>query len=310
MNVNINENDLNQEKEVSILKLFKILWLNRLIILFITLVFSVSGIVYSYSLPIKYKSQTLMIPIEQSSRPTTSGLGGLASLAGVSIKDDSSSAAIALQVLKSRKFTKDFIASRGILEQMMGTKGWDRDSDTLIYNFDIYDSKNGLWKRQVSPPRTPKPNSQEAYKYWTQEVFSVSEDRKTGWVNLSIEFYSPNIAQQWLEWLVEDLNNHMRDDVLNQADRAIQYLDNEISKTSSADLQNLFYALIKDNTEKKMLAFTDDNFIFKIIDPPISPYLKSYPQRSIIVISMFFIGLFIASLYVLLRNFYSFKPTN
>lgn len=304
-NDNFNNDDNNN---VSIFKLLIVLWSNKISIILITLFFVVISIFYSLSLPEKYKSETLMIPIEQST-PTSavSGLGGLASLAGVSIKDETSSAAVALQILKSRKFTRDFINSRDILVQLMASEGWDRNSDSLIYDKDVYDTEKDKWVRKVSLPKLPKPNDQEAYKYWNENVFTVSEDRKTGWVTLSIEFYSPKIAQQWVDWLVDDLNNYMRNDTVTRAESAIEYLNNEIAKTSSVELQNLFYALIRDNTEKKMLAFTDDDFIFKIIDPPVSPYLKSYPQRSIIVISFAIFGLFIAVLYTLFRNFYNLK---
>ena len=52
----------------------------------------------------------------------------------------------------------------------MASEGWDRNSDSLIYDEDIYDVETGKWVRKVSLPKLPKPNDQEAFKYWNENV--------------------------------------------------------------------------------------------------------------------------------------------
>ena len=90
---------------------------------------------------------------------------------------------------------------------------------------------------------------------------------------------------------------------MKEADLSIQFLSLEAKKTNSETLRSLFYALIKSNTEKKMLAYSRPDYVFRVIDPPIIPEKKSYPSRSLIIIVGAFIGLFLSISYVLVRAF-------
>ena len=245
-----------------------------------------------------------MMPADMSSMNTTSSsIGGLASLAGVSLAEETTEASVALEVIKSRLFTKEFIKKREILVPLIAAKGWDKSSNKLIIDNDLYDESSEKWVRNVSFPKKTIPNDQEAFKFWKDEVFSISQDRKTGYISMSIEFFSPHVSKDWATWIVEDINNTMRDQAVKEAQLSIEYLNNELNSTTSEELKSLFYLIIKDNTEKIMLAYSRPEYVFKVIDPPIAPYLKSYPQRLIIVISSTIIGFFIGIFISLIRNF-------
>ena len=38
------------------------------------------------------------------------------------------------------------------------------------------------------------------------QILTISRDKQTGFVSVSIEHQSPIIASQWVNWLVEDVN--------------------------------------------------------------------------------------------------------
>ena len=75
-----------------------------------------------------------------------------------------------------------------------------------------------------NPPRKVIPSSQEAYDVFIEKL-SISQDKRSRFVTVAVEHYSPTIAKQWVDWLIKDINDSiMRSDV-DAAERAIEYLN-------------------------------------------------------------------------------------
>jgi hypothetical protein len=53
------------------------------------------------------------------------------------------------------------------------------------------------------------PTSWQLFKTFSG-MLSVSEDKKSGLVSVSIEYYSPRIAKEWLDSYVASINSHMQ----------------------------------------------------------------------------------------------------
>ena len=219
--------------------------------------------------------------------------GGFASLAGISLDDQSSnSIEIAKEVIQSRKFISNFIEKNDLLVPLMAAKGWDETSNILIINEKIYDTSSNMWMRDVKPPLKSEHSLQEAYKYWIDDVFSMSENRYNGFIKYSIEHYSPHFTKEVAELLISELNTTMRDNDIMEADLAIEYMNSELENTNSEELRSLFFDLIQTKIEVKMLAFSRPEYIFKTIDPPIVPEKKSSPNRAFICITLTLLGFF------------------
>ncbi|MFP3758133.1 hypothetical protein SB751_30115, partial [Cupriavidus sp. SIMBA_020] len=91
---------------------------------------------------------------------------GLASLAGVNLGSGGGidKTQMALEVLKSRKFTSEFIQKHNILPDLMAVKSWESEKNTIIYNQEVYNKAENKWLRKVKSPFKPKPSMQEAFK--------------------------------------------------------------------------------------------------------------------------------------------------
>jgi LPS O-antigen subunit length determinant protein (WzzB/FepE family) len=121
---------------------------------------------------------------------------------------------------------------------------------------------------------------------------------------VAVEHYSPTVAKQWVDWLVDDLNSSiMRRDVA-EAEQAIEYLSDQIKNTSVASLQNVFFNLIEEQLKTVMLAEVTDEYLFRTLDPAIAPDMKTKPKRSLIVILSALLGFFLAMAAVLLSTFW------
>lgn len=306
------EADFARPKEIDLRELVINLWKGKFIILVVTVLFGVASIIYALSLPNIYKADTLLAPAETSSSGGLSKiagqLGGLATLAGVSLGgSESSQTDLAIQVLTSRKFINNFISSHGLLVPLMAVKGWDMEKNTLILDNEVYDSESSTWIRQPDGMRGPIPTAQEAYEIFIKDIIKVSENKDSGLYTISISHNSPFIAQQWLLWLIDDLNNVMRERTIAETSKNLEYLNLQLEKTSVADMQSTFYKLIEEQTKSLMLAEVQEEFVFKMIDPPVIPEVKAEPKRALICILGTLLGGIFGVVIVLSR--YGFKHT-
>ncbi len=280
--------------EIDLRELWSVIWSGKWIIIATIFVFSVTSVIYALSLPDLYKSEALLAPAEENSGGGLAGLagqfGGLASLAGVDLGGrGNDKTALALEVLKSREFISNFIENHDLLLPLMAADGWKRETNELSINVDYYDLTENKWVRNVSFPFMPKPSMSEAYQRLSG-FLSVSQSKDTGFISLGIEFYSPVVAKQWVSWLVEDINSAVKARDVAEAQRSIQYLTSQLEKTSIADMQTVFFELIEEQTKTVMFAEVRDEYVFKTIDPPVIPDLRSKPSRVIILIVGAMIG--------------------
>ena len=128
------------------------------------------------------------------------------------------------------------------------------------------------------------------YYYDFSVKFSIFKDNKTGFVTISAEHQSPYVAKKWLDTIVYNINQTLREDQKKRASLSIAYLNEQIAQTSYAEIKQQLSSLVQQETEKLMLIEANEDYIFKVIDPPIVPELKSKPQRSIICILGALIG--------------------
>ncbi len=287
------------EDQFNLAEIFSILLAEKLIIGITTLAAALLSIVISISLPNIYTATALLAPTDQS-ESGMSGLmkqyGGIASMAGISLpQGQGGRSKLALEMMKSRKFLTNFVERREILPELMASKSWDSGSGKINYDRSIFDSKTRKWNDS-------KPSKQKAYREINQ-IISIYEDPLTFFVSISIEHKSPIIAANWVNWLVEDVNNALREQDVLEATQSIEYLKQQIASTPLSELQSMFSQLIQKQTETIMLAEVRPEYVFKTIDPAIVPEQKSKPSRSLIVILSTLLGAIISILFVLARHF-------
>tara|TARA_Y100000588_G_scaffold183295_1_gene197105 strand:+ start:613 stop:1608 length:996 start_codon:yes stop_codon:yes gene_type:complete len=282
-------NPQHGDDEIDLRELFKALWKGKWIIIATTFVFAVGTVLYALSLPNIYKADALLAPAESSNGGGLSKmagqLGGLAALAGVNLgAGESSQTDLAVQVMKSRQFVEAFINKHDLLVPLMAAKDWDLANNKLILDEELYNPNTGEWLREAKGLRGATPTAQEAFEVFIKEVLSVSQDKETSLYTVSVKNYSPYIAQQWVNWLIEDINKVMRERTIAETSQNLAYLNTQLQKTAVADMQSTFYKLIEEQTKSLMLAEVQEEFIFKVVDPAVVPELKDGPKRALICV--------------------------
>ncbi len=295
--------------EIDLRQLWNVLWNGKWMIVGVTLLFAVVSVIYALSLPNIYKSEALLAPAEENSGGGLSRiagkLGGIASLAGVSFGGgEADKTTIAIEVLKSRDFIAKFVQKHDLLVPLMAAKNWDRNLDRLVIDKDLYDEASRKWVRESDPPRASEPSMQEAYEEFMR-ILSVSNNKETGLLTIGISHYSPSNAKEWVDFLVRDINNEVKQRDVLEAGKSIQYLSEQLEKTAIRDMKAVFYELIEEQTKTVMFAEVREEYVFKTIDPAIVPEVKSKPNKPLICILGVIFGGGFGSLIVLIRSFVS-----
>lgn len=300
-------NPQHGDDEIDLSELFTALWKGKWIIIATTFVFAVGAVLYALSLPNIYKADALLAPAESSNGGGLSKmagqLGGLAALAGVNLGGgESSQTDLAVQVMKSRQFIEAFITQHDLLVPLMAVKGWDLSSNKIILDEDIYSLETDTWLREATGLRVAKPSAQEAFDVFSKEVFDVSQDKESGLYTVSITHYSPYIAREWVNWLIDDINKVMRERTIEETSQNLSYLNTQLEKTAVADMQSTFYKLIEEQTKSLMLAEVQEEFVFKVIDPAVVPELKYGPKRALICIVITIFGFIISISFIFIKQ--------
>jgi len=310
-----NKHPINFDDEINIRELFHVLLEGKWIIVSITTFLSIIGVIYSLLLPNIYESKALLVRANPSStiNGAMGNYSGLAGLAGINIPsggyEDNSSKAI--QKIRSLSFFENNILANIYLPDLMAVKSWDSKTDTVAFNENLYDTKTNTWVRETSDPRRKIPSAQESYGVFLTNHLSLIEDQKTNFITVAIRHQSPFIAKQWVELVVDEINNFYRQKDKAESERAVSYLNQQISMTALSEIKQVIAQLLQEETKKLTLIEANQYYVFDYIDPPAVMEFKSEPARAIICIVSALLGGLLGIFVVLIRHFSSEnKPKN
>jgi len=298
-------NQLSQmDDELNLHELFNVLFQGKWIILSVTSFVSILGVIYSLSLPNIYTSKALLVPVNPSSN-ISGALGayaGLAGMAGISLSPstDEGNSARALKKIKSLSFFKTNIEKNIFLPNLKAVKYWNSDVNEITYDENIYRINNNTWADQK------KPSAQESFELFKKHI-SLSEDKLTGFITLTIKHQSPYIAKQWNDLVIDEVNTFYRTKDKSESEKAVAYLNQQILMTGLSEVKQVLAQLQKEEIKKLTLIEANKYYVFDYIDPAAVMEKKSEPRRSVICIIISMLGGMLSILIVLVRHFFLIK---
>ena len=299
-------NQQNQvfEDEIDLRELFGVLWTNKIRIIVITGLISLSSIVISLMMTNYYTSESVLIARDQQDSGSLSEFSGVASLVGVDLSGDGASVFKVLEIIQSREFTKHLITFDNVLPSIMAAESYDTSSKKIIFDPEIYDEESKTWTREPSANGNVIPSHLEAHREYA-DMLSVMKDKITGLISIKIEHVSPVFAHDFLSLIIQEANNLNREIDVKTTTKALTYLKAELSQTPQVEIKKSISKLIENQLETKMMASIYDDYILIPLEPPFIPDKKSGPVRSLIVIlSTLLAGIF-SVMYVLIRHYFS-----
>ena len=307
----MSSNDLSKENtsyndEIDLKELFDVLWKAKTLIIVITSFFALSSVLYALSLKNYYKSEALLsVAGESNALGSLSGMGGLASMVGINLSSGGESKGeIAVKTIQSRAFLKHLITFENVLPSIMAIESYDPQSKKIQFDPEVYNENNGVWVREAGKNKQSKPSYLEAYKAYLSQV-SISKDEFTNLITISVEHISPIFAKEFLELIINEADESLRNKDLQESSAAIAFLNNEIPKSSLITMKDAISKLVESQLQKQMLSKINEEYILKVIEPPFIPEVKSKPMRAVICIIGTLLGGILAIMWVLIRHYNS-----
>jgi len=232
-------------------------WRGKWIVLACAVLLAGLAAVAAFIMTPKYRAEVVMVPVKaDDSRAALASmvgqLGGLASLAGVSLAGGSNKDEY-LQYLQSNAFTARFIEDEKLLPVLFA---------------DRWDANNNRWN--VDDP-ADVPTLADGVRLFERGVRAVQEDRRTGVVTLTVVWRDRELAARWANLLVERVNRDLRERAIAESDASVRYLEGELAKTAVLELRESIYRLIENQIKTVMLANVRQEYAFKVIDPAVAP---------------------------------------
>ena len=282
--------DFIAEDEISLFDLWDLLWPQRNFIIVFCLLCTLLAVGVALWLPKVYRAEALLAPVgsENSKGGLSSALGslgGLASLAGIPMPSQGS-VEENLAVLKSREFIGKFIREKKLLPVLFA---------------DQWDAEKKQWKSQTAEDQ---PSEMDAYRLISKNILRVNQDKKSSLVTVAVEWSDPELASVWTNELIRRLNDHLRQRAIDRSQKNLQYLNDSLEQTRIEEMRNTLFSLIGDEQKKAMLANTQEDYAFQLIDPAVEPDQKIKPKRKLIVVAAAVLSMFCAIFFVIVRESY------
>lgn len=279
-----------RDDRVSVREFLLFLWRSRWYALIGALICAAAAAGASWIATPKYTASVVMLPVSSresgglgSLGSAVSQLGGIASLAGLNLGGAETAKSEALATLDSEVLTDEFIQQHDLLP-ILFPKQWDPATRT--------------WRSGAT--RKP-PTLWEANQVF-HGIRAVDDNPKTGLVTLTVRWTDPNLAAAWANGLVNMTNDYLRQKAIDQANRSIAYLNQEVSKTNIVEVKSAIYSLMEEEIKKEMVARGRRDFALKVIDPAVAPEKQSFPRPLLWTIGGALAGLFLGLLASVLRE--------
>ena len=293
--------------EFDFIEFLKYIWLDRTIIISVTSLFAFSSIIYALFLPNIYSSDALLTTVDDADAgggisSLVSRYGGLASAAGVSLPSAGGGKSdLVVATITSREFFKHLTTFDFVLPGLMASKSYNTGTQKLVFDQTSYNSEKNIWING-------SPSYLEAYKQYLRSL-EVGQDKRTNFIFLIFDHISPEFSYQFIDLIVNEVNNKIRTRHLQESTIALDYLKNELASTAQREVQQSISQLIEAQLKIQMLANIRKDYIIRAIDPGFLPEEKSAPRKTRMVVLATIIGLILSIFVSIIRQtYFTYKP--
>ena len=250
---------------------FAVLRRSRWLMTFLIVASIAASVWIALNLQPYWRVEIVVMPVNRndptSLNSVTPSLAGLAPLIGRQdpLRDE------AMAVLRSRELFDSYAKDKNLLP--------------LLFE-DRWDPEANAWK--VPPERVP--TLRTAFRLFDTSIRDIEEDRRSGIVTLALTWKNREQAVTWARDMIELANKQLRTRALDDAERNMRYLTDEMRNSNRVIAQNALTNALAGAYEKQlqnyMFAKGQDEYAFRIIDRPTVPDERERvsPKRTLIVV--------------------------
>jgi len=227
--------------EIDLYELWLTLKRRKKLVLGVTVFFTIAALILSLILPPTYKTETTLMPLGGKKG---GGLSSLLSSLPVSLPNFSGQSGITVEaVLKSRTLRERVIRDLNLLPLLFHDK-WDGKS------------KRWILKGENDRPPTVLDGAKKL-----EKLISVSTDRKTGVITLSVEFErDPKVAYEIAETALKEANNILNEKSFTLEKRYRIYIGKQLvlAREKLLEIEKIYKGFVSGRIKKVPLIFGDD----------------------------------------------------
>ena len=323
----MDEKKIQEEDEISLIDLFAVLWRYRVMIFTVTLV-AIIGVVLVSVISIKLPAEKSFLPNKYTARAqmlinndssssgglssmiSSSGLGGLASLAGINVSGGSSSnSSLAGYLVHSNSVLDDVVQKYNLIErydieEYVVSSSREALKEVLVSNFD---DDTGVFS--VSFTDIDPVFAKDVVNYVVSLLETKFLDMGIDKNRLTKENLESNIDNTYKEILklqkeIQELEYSVSN-VYNPSQTKSIVMDATLKKMELS-VQQEIYAQLKAQYEMLKVTMSSEQPTFQILEYAEVPDKKSAPSRGmlciIVTFAAFFVSVFMAFLLNALKN--------
>lgn len=262
---------------IDLVAISRIIWRRKYLVALGAFLGACVAIAIAFAMTPTFRAEVVVTEVREkgmggAGRSLVNQFGSLASLAGVNLSGGDGSQE-SKGVLRSRRLAEEFVNRNNLTKEFSGKDG----------------AAPTLWA---------------ATNEFRGSCLKIKEDSRTGIITVVIDYKDSATAAKWANSYVALANELLRVRALDESTRNINYLKAQIGRTDVVGLQQAMYSLVEAEMKTLMLASAREEYAFTIIDPAVQPEIRFSPQRTLIVLSGFVVGMILAMVFVTVRHYW------
>ena len=221
----------------------------------------------SYLMRPAYRAEVLIIPASHTAQESllsnvSNAIGGLGMLAGGIGGLNDPNRVEFVETLRSSGMARKFIEEQGLVNTLCATKIASCGPST-----------DGVKESQENA----------VLRAFERHILSVSEDKRTGVVHVTITWIDRKQAATWANEYVALANRELQGRAIAEARQRVTFLQRAAAATDLQELRAAIFRLMESEVKMEMLASTQPDYAFRVIDLATPPDEKDKvrPLRSV-----------------------------
>jgi hypothetical protein len=282
---------------------------NGLLVLATTLIGLAMALAYTHLVEPKYKVTLTLVPSEDNAAAvqalgSSSGLSGLASLAGVNLPNSTNALSFELfpDAVVSRE-TADILARQPKLMQTAFKRYWDddagrwREPDGFLYKA-VRSVREAMGYR-LEP--FSEPDGADLQEYLRKQVMVV-KDRKRPVIEMAMDHADPAFAKDLMLQTVAITDTRLKNLILERSSKNIAYLSDRLSQTQNLEYRNFLYVAMSQEEKRRMSTSNGLPYVAEPFGKPVVPMDPVIPNVPLALALGMMAGLAFGLVLVLLRQ--------
>jgi len=294
-----------EDDEIDLVELAKTIWGGRRMIALFVVLAVLTASAYLNVVERKYTVLLVLKSAQEQSQPSSiSGLGGIASLAGIELPSGSNADFSSFPLLMKSREVAGAIFDDELLIQSIFSNEWDAEEKEWRPPFSFLGTVLSPIKSAVTGSLTTDylpPNAARLSELIEANI-SASIDSMSNLLNVSTEASDPDLALNLMNRVVSETDALFRERFIKAGSAALEFYKGQLSRAQSGEHREALAQLIVKEEQKLMLATRSSSYVVEILRGPDVSRMPTSPKPNLILALSFMFGLFAGAGLVLLRS--------